>query len=98
MKLPRHISLHLEHNPHLAISQALEKWLEIYLAASTAGTGPGGRDLHEDEVIRPEDRAAILATGEVWVISWCPETPVGSCEVVAATLERALELAGEGES
>jgi hypothetical protein len=48
-----------------------------------------------DEIIAPEDRAAILATGEVWIIRRCPDTPVGSCEVVAATLDRAIRLAGE---
>lgn len=29
----------------------------------------------------------------MWVISWCPDTPVGSCTVAASTLERALEKA-----
>jgi hypothetical protein len=89
LKLPRHISLSIQHNPHRGDYRTIERWVEDHLLASTAGTG-----FTADEVIRPEDRAAILATGEVWVISWCPETPVGSCEVVAATLERALELAG----
>lgn len=43
--------------------------------------------------ILPEDKAAILTTGEMWEIRWYPDTPVGYCTVAAATLERALELA-----
>jgi len=33
----------------------------------------------------------------VWVLDWCPRTPVGSYKVIAATLERALELANVDE-
>lgn len=47
------------------------------------------------DIIDTNDLAEILRTGEIWVIYWNPDTPVGSCEVIAATLERALELALE---
>lgn len=88
MKLPKHISLIIRHNPHRADYRTVEHWLDDYLASATLGTG-----FTADEAIRPEDLAAIRASGEIWTIAWCPDTPVGSCEVVAATLERALELA-----
>jgi len=92
MKLPTHICLYLNHNPHRGNSETIERWVRNYLAHEAAhGTPP-------EEAIHPDDRAAILASGEVWVLSWCPETPVGSCEVVAATLERALELASDDEA
>lgn len=83
MKLPKHICLSISHNAHKGIYETIEKWLEH-------------RDLDgSSEDLKPEDRAEILRTGEVWEVSWCPNTPVGSCWVAAATLERALELANE---
>ena len=81
MVLPKHICMSIQHNPHAGVYETIEKWLEH-------------RDLNGDgECITPEDRAEILHTGEVWTISWCPDTPVGSRFVAAATLDRALELA-----
>lgn len=90
--LPPHICLRISHNPHRGEYQTIEHWLYVHLVGATAGTG-----FTADDIIQPADRAAILATGEVWIISWCPSTPVGPCEVVAATLERALELASKVE-
>jgi len=90
MNLPRHISLTIQHNPHRGVYVPIDKWIEDYLLSATSGTG-----FTADEVIAPADHAAILATGEVWIISWCPDTPVGSCCVVAATLDRALEFANQ---
>lgn len=87
MKFPKHINLSIEHQPHAIDYQPIEDWIESYLLSAEAGGTP------RDEAILPEDLAAIRATGEVWELSWCPDTPVGSCSVVAATLERALELA-----
>jgi glutamate synthase domain-containing protein 1 len=80
VNLPKHICLSIRHNPHLSNYETIERWLEQ-------------NEYREEADISPEDGAAILASGEVWVISWCPETPVGSRSVASATLERALELA-----
>lgn len=82
MKLPEHIGLRIEHNPHRLDYEAIERWMEACERDSTAD-------------ITAEDRAEILLTGEVWVIRWYPHTPVGWCAVAAATLERALELANQ---
>lgn len=87
MRFPKHMYLRLVHNPHAVDYQPLERWLEHQLLAAEAGGIP------RDEAIAPADLAAIRSTGEVWVLSWCPDTPVGSCEVIAASLERVLELA-----
>jgi len=85
--LPRHLNLTIEHNPHKAYYQTVEQWLD--------DDGPDAKDGDE---LRPEDRAAILATGELWTVQWYPNTPIGSVLVCAATLprvlERALEVAG----
>lgn len=89
MRFPKHLCLSLRHNSHAGVYEPLETWLENYLGAAEANGTP------RDETILPEDLAAIRATGEVWELSWCPNSPVGSCTVVAATLERVLELAAE---
>jgi len=91
MKLPRHISMRISHNPHAGDYQPLEEWLhlQIYLEACAG--------FSQDEFVSPADLAEILSRGEVWEINWNPDTPVGSCTVIAATLERALELACAGD-
>lgn len=79
MNLPHHINLTIEHQPHAICYETVEQWLES-----------------EREMVEPSanDRAEMIRTGEVWLLNWCPDTPVGSCCVVAATLGRALKLAG----
>jgi hypothetical protein len=81
VKLPPHINLRIEHQPHALDYQSVVHWLDRV-------------DVNASHEILPDDRAQMLATGEVWTIDWCPDTPVGSCSVAAATLERALALAG----
>ena len=82
MNLPKHINLTIEHNPHKAVYQTVEQWIVV--------------EGHDDpDKVRPDDRAAMLATGEVWVIQWYQDTPIGFHLVCAATLPRALERALE---
>jgi hypothetical protein len=76
VKLPKHVTLNISHQPHLAVYETVEEWLSTDFADVT-----------------PEDRAEMLTTGEVWVVQWYPDTPVGFCAVAAASLERALALA-----
>lgn len=78
MKLPKHVNLTIEHQPHATNYETVDEWL--------------ARDEGYADICS-EDRAKIIETGEIWVIHWYPETPVGFCAVAAATLERALELA-----
>lgn len=80
MKLPKHINLTIEHNPHASHYLTAEEYLDEDL-----------KDFASD--IAPADRAAMIATGEIWEIQWYPDTPIGFYVVAAATLERALELA-----
>jgi hypothetical protein len=79
MKLPKHVGAIVRHNQHRLYYETVEQYL--------------ARD--EGQEMDPADRATMIATGEVWEIVWYPDTPVGSCCVLAATLERALELANE---
>ncbi len=80
MNLPKHIELRITHQPFAGDYQTVEEWLRVV-------------DITGAVDITPEDRAEMLRTGEVWEISWHPNTPVGSHSLAAATLERALELA-----
>ena len=81
MKLPTSIAHSIEHNEHNTSYQGVEQYLQ---------------DINiDDENCLPEDRAEIIRTGELWIIRWYPTTPVGYFTVVAATLERALELANK---
>lgn len=79
MRLPTHISLSIRHNPHAGDYRSIEDWLVDEQVI--------------ERYIEPEDEAAIRESGEVWVVSWCPRTPVASNCVAAATLDRVLELA-----
>lgn len=88
MNFPKHMHLRLVHQPHAVNYEPLETWIENHLLSAEAGGTP------RDEAIAPADLGEIRRTGEVWELSWCPRTPVGSCSVVAASLERVLELAG----
>lgn len=71
-------SLHVVHNQHLAYYQTAADYIEDL-----------PRDLFPDEA----ERQRAIETGEIWVIQWYPDTPVGFCRVAAATFERALEAA-----
>lgn len=88
MKLPNHINLHIEHQPHAANYETVEEWL-LYNESEPATRFAD---------YPAEDRAAMLAAGEIWTVQWYPNTPVGFCCVAAATLERALELANEDDN
>lgn len=81
MMLPKHIYASIEHNPHALNYQSIDKWLEQV----------------DDErgyvSMTPKDRAEIQRTGEVWVMQWYPNTPVGFHCHGAPTLARLLEIA-----
>ena len=83
MKLPRHINLTIEHQPHAMNYQTVAEWL-----LDRFGSAKGCS-------IRDADRDEMLRTGEVWQVHWYPDTPIGFHSVAAATLERALERANE---
>lgn len=82
MKVPTHINMTIEHQPHAPNYETVETWL--------------AKAKEDDYVdVLPEDAAEMLRTGEIWLIQWYPITPIGFCVVAAATLERALELANQ---
>jgi hypothetical protein len=79
---PRHIHLAIDHQPHAVMYMTVAEWLE-------------DRDTEHVD-INDADREEMLRTGEVWVVTWYPDTPVGFNSVAAATLDRALEIANGG--
>ncbi len=81
MKLPKGIAHSIEHNDHKIAYQPIDE----YLYESEIGT----------EDMPPGELEKIVATDELWVIRWYPDTPNGYCIAAASTLERALEWATE---
>lgn len=82
MKLPKHVTLTIEHNPHASDYATAAQWLENNYARDFADV------LDADEIKR---------TNEVWVVRWYPNTPVGFQCVAASTLIGALEFACRDE-
>lgn len=80
MTFPSHkCSLTLEHNEYKDAYESIEA---------------GVRD--EDGCwVSPEERQKALDTGDIWVLHWHPETPVGFYRLVASSLETLLEHANK---
>ena len=79
-KLPEHIALTIEHNPHRVMRTSAVDWL-------------ASNDDRDFADVTAEDRHEMLCADEIWVVHWYPFAPNGSRTVAAATLERALALA-----
>jgi len=43
--------------------------------------------------IDPGELAASVESGELWVVTWWPNTPVGACISAASTMQAAIGLA-----
>lgn len=94
MTFPKNIALFLEHNPFATDYSSVEAWLADHQDHSAAV------DVTEDDVgwPSPEERAKAVATGELWVMHWYPETPIGFHRIAAATLEALLAYAQQCEA
>lgn len=82
MKFPEHkCGLFLSHNEHRDYYEKV---------------GQRITDLElEGDFESPEAMARSIATDELWVLQWYPDTPVGFYRVAAPTLEEVLKLANE---
>jgi hypothetical protein len=84
MRFPNHAaSLTLEHNDHKGIYQSAADWIA------------------DNEMFDWRDDAAkqrAIETDSIWTLMWYPDTPVGSYDIAAPTLEEVLEWAAEIES
>ena len=78
MKLPDHkCALFLTHNEHRSYYEPAEKFIEEQTLC-----------FKDDDA-----KARAIATDEIWVLQWYPDTPIGSYTVAAPTLEEVLALA-----
>lgn len=75
--LPVHASLGLEHNPHLAVHETVEKYTEGI----------------EDVWINDDERGKAIRSGSFWELHWHPESPVGSALLAAHSLGALLDYA-----
>ena len=74
--LPDHAcGLSLTHNQHKNGYSSIENWIE---------SDEAGYDLTEEE------KQECIRTNEIWTLQWYPDTPIGSCDVSAPTLEGLL--------
>jgi len=78
MKLPKHLTLTLEHNPHKAYYETVQDYVGR------------DRDLAGDWV-SPEEREKAFESQELWTVQWYPQTPVGFNYLQASSLEALLE-------
>ena len=74
MKLPKHINLIIEHNPHKASYMTVEEWCKHV----------------EIEWISLEEELLAKKKDEMWTIIWYPDTPVGSYSNSASDLQDLL--------
>lgn len=81
MKLPRHHSCSIEHNPHKAVYYNVLQHIEMCD--------------HYKECVTPEDLAICIEKDEIWHFQWYPRTPISFELVISYSLERCLELARE---
>lgn len=79
MEWPPNIGLLVERNPHRLEHSQLRAYL--YDCQIT------------EEDIPPGELEKMLATDELWVVRWYPDTPVGFHQVAASTLEAARNFA-----
>lgn len=76
--LPDHkCSLTITHNEHL----------DIYQTA--------GQVIHEQDLVfeSDEQKKRAMATNELWIMQWYPETPIGFNRVAAPTLSELVKFA-----
>ena len=77
--LPEHkCGLFLTHNEHRNYYETVEQWLEN-----------GQRDDPKSgfEWVSPEEREKAIREDSVWTLQWYPDTPIGSYDIAASSLE-----------
>ena len=86
LKLPAHeCSLKLEHNPHRSDYESLPVWCSLNALHGTYKWCDEGAE------------ARAVASGELWVLQWHPDTPVAFHAIAAPTLNELLKFARDFE-
>jgi hypothetical protein len=78
MIFPRHVELHLEHNPHNGYHETVRVYLETVKSISFADQ---------------DEKQKAISLDELWVLQWYPDTSIGFFQVGAATLDACLAFA-----
>ncbi len=87
MNFPKHAaSMTLAHNEHLDYYMTASAWLD---QEEERGNSP---DWENEEA-----EARAIATNEIWVLQWYPNTPISSYKAAAPTLEELLAFANSWE-
>jgi hypothetical protein len=81
MNFPKHISFTLEHNPNVIFYNTVAEYLDNMSCPP--------------EFLNIADKDQCIIKNEIWIMTWYPDTPVGSYQVAASTLELLLELVNE---
>lgn len=68
---PHKASLHLTHNDHKAVYESAVEFLA---------------DMEADDFIAPDERERCIAADSIWELQWYPDTPVGFCRLISASL------------
>jgi hypothetical protein len=74
---PHKAGMHIQHNPHLSNYETVAEY--------------AGRN--DDDWASEAEMQRAINTGELWLLQWYPETPVGFCSVVASSLQACLDSA-----
>lgn len=80
MKFPDHkCALFLTHNEYKSYYETIEDVLEQQEFSGV------------NDWVSEEQRQKFKETGEIWVLQWYPDTPIGSCIAIASDLDALLE-------
>ena len=83
MKLPKHINLTFEHNPHAIDCETAEQHFDYHQAS---------KENYRYEFISDDDRKKCVKQNDVWACQWYPHTSVGFNCVAASSFELLLEF------
>jgi len=79
IKIPKHLSMTIEHNPHKAIYESVQSYIDNYEHLKTS--------------VISEDLKICSERDEIWELRWYPATPTSFYIIISYSLERCLELA-----
>lgn len=79
LKLPKHISMSIEINPHFLEYETAKEWFEKI-------------DKYESSYncIDEEDKQKCISNNQLVSVVWYPCTPIGHIEVIGSSLEKIL--------
>lgn len=79
MEFPKHMSLHISHNPHKEYYETVKQYLDNYEQFR--------------DCISKEDLEICIKENELWELHWYPNTPIVFHKIHSYSLKRCLELA-----